>query len=644
MPRPRCKNFDSNGSRKTWSNGSEMQCRPNCQFIHPSDPGWDGAPPPTVRERGGPRQGSRERHGSTATWDDYMTGFSSNPSASSSGWGALSHRSGHTTAGTDGRGTAAAGGSGWGSGDNNAMTASNGLSNERAALGEQASSSQWNAQALGWGPSDTGWGSAGTGLGPGWGEDSFSDQSSKPTTVANVMSPAGPSTLSRTWTNDNPGAGTATSPSSRAMPSISSPSEPDTTHSEQFGEDIPARAMAELLHVERKAPLSTTSPELSPVINPQKMRLSHGDHNDHVVSGDDGTSRLTLYTAMTLRIRELDAELSQLSVMRRSGQVAATRAAKELLRKTVHRFTDARAAAEEEQNTYSQKLVQSDTTSPTFIQPALTALGRDNGQFEPMKDWVSRAERWFNHFQAEGSPIPLERSNKVTFTSKLDQLKGRLEFLEEPDWQYQELQFYNSFLDHLMQDKKDLIVAALVKSQDVTYNHSLLASLSTLQKQGGLWNQTLQVQAEELAQALIQSDQLKRAKEGKSIINAENKGIIYQLQANIIQQKLQLQAIQEEIAQLQHALAPTKQQQQSFNPYSSHIQQYVQSYIQAHAIPNIKEVLSCATAQFTATELRTVEKVWKTLQPFSQISLWLQQLDIYKTEEEMEIREIEESL
>jgi len=114
---------------------------------------------------------------------------------------------------------------------------------------------------------------------------------------------------------------------------------------------------------------------------------------------------------MTLKIRELDTELSQLSVMRKSSQVAATRAAKGLLRKTVHELTDARVAAEAERGACSRKLTQFD---PAFLPPgqhALATLGGDNGRLEPFKDWVSRAEQCLNHVQVEGTnPItPVER-------------------------------------------------------------------------------------------------------------------------------------------------------------------------------------------------------------------------------------------
>jgi hypothetical protein len=93
-----------------------------------------------------------------------------------------------------------------------------------------------------------------------------------------------------------------------------------------------------------------------------------------------------------------------------------------------------------------------------------------------------------------------------------------------------------------------------------------------------------------------------------------------------------------------------KQQQKSstvvdiLDENSKHIQEYIQSYIQANATLLIDAELSKAVAQFSAAELKTVEKVWKTLQSSSQMSLWLQHSDNYKAEEEMEIREIEESL
>lgn len=48
--------------------------------------------------------------------------------------------------------------------------------------------------------------------------------------------------------------------------------------------------------------------------------------------------------------------------------------------------------------------------------------------------------------------------------------------------------------------------------------------------------------------------------------------------------------------------------------------------------------------QFATIELKAVEKVWRILQPYIQMSIWLQDTDIHKTDEEMEIREVEEFL
>jgi len=118
----------------------------------------------------------------------------------------------------------------------------------------------------------------------------------------------------------------------------------------------------------------------------------------------------------------------------------------------------------------------------------------------------------------------------------------------------------------------------------------------------------------------------------------------------MVQKKLQLQVLQEEITQLHHTLTLLKQQQQSstiidtMDKYAKPIQEYIQRYIQANATLLINAELHKAMIQFTAIELKTVEKVLKTLQPLSQMSLWLQNSDVYKVEEEMEIREIEKSL
>lgn len=101
---------------------------------------------------------------------------------------------------------------------------------------------------------------------------------------------------------------------------------------------------------------------------------------------------------------------------------------------------------------------------------------------------------------------------------------------------------------------------------------------------------------------------------------------------------------------MHHTLTSIKQQQENstiintLDEYTKHIQEYIQRYIQANTTLFINAELSKAMVKFTAAELKTVEKVWKTLQPLSQMSLWLQHSDIYKAEEDMEIREIEQSL
>lgn len=100
---------------------------------------------------------------------------------------------------------------------------------------------------------------------------------------------------------------------------------------------------------------------------------------------------------------------------------------------------------------------------------------------------------------------------------------------------------------------------------------------------------------------------------------------------------------------MHHTLTSIKQQQHSsttidtLDEYSKHIQEYTQRCIQENATL-LNAELSKAMVQFTVAELNTVKKVWNTLQPLSQMSLWLQHSDIHKAEEEMEIREIEQSL
>lgn len=104
--------------------------------------------------------------------------------------------------------------------------------------------------------------------------------------------------------------------------------------------------------------------------------------------------------------------------------------------------------------------------------------------------------------------------------------------------------------------------------------------------------------------------------------------------------------MQEEISQFQHILSSLKHPQSQNNPHDSapYIQEYIKGYIQTSILSSVRAALTSSMGQFAAAESETVGKAWDALQPFLQMSIWLQNSDIYKTEEEKEIREIEESL
>lgn len=61
----------------------------------------------------------------------------------------------------------------------------------------------------------------------------------------------------------------------------------------------------------------------------------------------------------------------------------------------------------------------------------------------------------------------------------------------------------------------------------MSYNHLISTSFIPLQKQGEVWQQTLQSQADKFAQVLLQSDQLKKEQKNKS--NFKGKGAIQQV-------------------------------------------------------------------------------------------------------------------
>ena len=110
----------------------------------------------------------------------------------------------------------------------------------------------------------------------------------------------------------------------------------------------------------------------------------------------------------------------------------------------------------------------------------------------------------------------------------MNQLKERLESLAETIWKSQGQQFYAAFLDGQIQDKKDPIMASIVKAQDKACSHVVLTSLFPFQRQGEAWHQTLQSQAGKFAQALLQADQLKKDK-NQSSLKQKEKGAIQQV-------------------------------------------------------------------------------------------------------------------
>lgn len=110
--------------------------------------------------------------------------------------------------------------------------------------------------------------------------------------------------------------------------------------------------------------------------------------------------------------------------------------------------------------------------------------------------------------------------------STLTHLKERSDTLAGTRWQGQDPQFYNVLLDHQLREKQDLIISTIAKGQETAYNHLLTTSLSTLQKQGDMWNQRLQLHAGELAQALLQNSDLEKDGKSRSILKAKERSII----------------------------------------------------------------------------------------------------------------------
>jgi ribosomal protein L16 Arg81 hydroxylase len=111
----------------------------------------------------------------------------------------------------------------------------------------------------------------------------------------------------------------------------------------------------------------------------------------------------------------------------------------------------------------------------------------------------------------------------------LKQLSERSESLTGTHWLCYDLPFYNTLLDHQIQDKKDNIVAAIIKNQEEHFSHLFSSSISTLQTHGEAWNQSLQMQAEELAQVLLQTHQLEKEEKLRSVKIAKQNETIQQV-------------------------------------------------------------------------------------------------------------------
>jgi len=109
-----------------------------------------------------------------------------------------------------------------------------------------------------------------------------------------------------------------------------------------------------------------------------------------------------------------------------------------------------------------------------------------------------------------------------------------------------------------------------------------------------MWNQRLQLYAGELAQALLQNNDLEKDRKSRFILKAKEKSVIEQLQTSIAQKQSHIQVVQKQISQLQHTLTLINQQSYIISDlqgvYGPYIQKCIQSYIYGHTLPDIKKV------------------------------------------------------
>ncbi|KAI0307182.1 hypothetical protein B0F90DRAFT_1685989 [Multifurca ochricompacta] len=532
--------------------------------------------------------------------------------------------------GIDGWGDAAASGSGWGSKN---VGTSDGWPSDPAASGENMSISQWDTETVGWGTSriewgsfdNSGWGSTGTDPGGNWGQGSKpekDDAEHTETGVLNVGTPVSPEALQVDM------AAIAMVSLSQAIPPAFLSSEPNQIHGEGHDTDIQTPTVIAPLPLE-----CSTRPGQSAIAELINSKMS----------------QLILSTALILKRRGLDAESTQWSALRKSRQLVMTRAARNLFHDKFQEFTDTWSPVGAELRACYQQLARSGSIGLPIVQLTLATPTQDHGQFEQLKGWVSRAEGCLSLVQVKRDSIsPMNKSARATFFSRLKQLKERTDSLAGTYWLWQSPEFYNSLLDHQLQEKRDMIVAALVKGQDATFNHFLSTSF-IFQRKAEIWDQMLQKQKEEIAQALLQTKQLDKDGKTRSLLKAKERDTIQELQVSVAQKKSQLQVLQEEMTKLKHTLTSIRQQEQTFindtlGVHIPYIEACIQKHIQVKAIPNIEIASSKLVKEFGNMESQTIEMVWKALQSSMQMAIWLQHSDIYNTEEEMEMKEIEESL
>lgn len=416
-----------------------MSCRPDCQFVHPSDPAWDRARPSGSRGRGGHPYASRGRSqssfgasssganshplgskqgSSSNSWDDYISGSSSNPATTSNGWGTSSGWDSQAKAETSGWGDNAAGDSGWGVNVKNDVGAPESKSAEPAASDVKSSTSQWGgtadwgAPSEGWGMTDgSGWGSVDTGLESGWGQDSTSNQwgtTHSETTTSNM----GSSMVVDVGQSRIEDGGDALK-TADLMPPVVPAGSVSSQHDKQ-PVNQPVRvsttpSTGDPLPTGREV-LSPTLPKQSPVIDSTnksqaRTRFEGNSYQSTLESlstdsemrqvtiprdihafNQGSLSQLVLFIVAMLKTRKLDAELAQWSALRKSPRLVMPRVDKELLQIKYQEFTDTQNAVKA-----AVEKRKAQFCLPNVLFASVTRA-QDTERLPQLEAWVSRAE------------------------------------------------------------------------------------------------------------------------------------------------------------------------------------------------------------------------------------------------------------